>query len=76
MVLRKGKEPASAPDDIEAQVRRGLHLVTGRIPSSIEVREGMEFIRDLTDTEDMDETSALATFCLLAMNLNEFLYVD
>ena len=65
-----------APGDVQEQVRRGLHLVTGRIPSSIEIEEGLAFVRDLTETEGMDEISALATFCLVALNLNEFLYVD
>lgn len=64
------------PDDLDAQIRRGLHLVTGRIPDTIEVEDGVEFVRELRDVDGMDEDLSLAAFCLVAMNLNEFLYVD
>jgi hypothetical protein len=64
------------PGDLEAQVRRGLHLVTGRNPDTIDVEDGIRFIHDLRDSEGLDERGALSAFCLVAMNLNEFLYVD
>ena len=64
------------PDDVQAQVRRGLHLVTGRIPDTIDVGHGVDFIRELCDEDGLDEREALASFCLVALNLNEFLYVD
>ena len=39
-------------------------------------RPDREIPNALYVTEEMDEASALTTFCLVAMNLNEFLYVD
>jgi hypothetical protein len=64
------------PDALHAQVRRGLHLVTGRIPDTIEVEDGVAFIRELREVDGLDDDTSLASFCLVAMNLNEFLYVD
>jgi hypothetical protein len=67
---------AEHPGDTEAQIRRGLHLVTGRIPDTIDVTDGVMFIRELREDSGLDGQGALASFCLVAMNLNEFLYVD
>jgi hypothetical protein len=40
------------------------------------VDDGVAFIRELRESDGMDDDSSLASFCLVAMNLNEFLYVD
>lgn len=64
------------PGALEAQVRRGLHLATGRSPDRIEVADGVDFVRELSREEALDRKTALTTFCLVLLNLNEFLHVD
>ena len=60
----------------EAQVRRVLHLVTTRPPTGAEVARGVELMRSLERDAGADSDQALTSFCLLALNLNEFVYID
>ena len=62
--------------DVRAQVRRVLEVVTSRRASEDEVARGLEFIGELEREESVDRDRALDRFCLLAFNLNEFLYLD
>lgn len=61
--------------DPAACVRRTLALVTSRPPSDAEVVRGTALIRTLEQQDGTTESQALTAFCLLAMNLNEFLYL-
>jgi mono/diheme cytochrome c family protein len=63
-------------DDDAAFVAAALHRVTQREPTVAEVERGVAFIRRLRDEHGMSEELAATKFCLLAMNMNEFLYVD
>ena len=65
-----------AGDDPEAQVRVGLRLVTGRTPGQDEVRRGVELIGALDRAEGARKGDGLAAFSLVALNLNEFLFLD
>lgn len=65
-----------APDDLGAQVRRTIRLTTGRIPTEDEVTKDLAFIREMQTSSKLDEPSALAMYCLLALNSNEFMYLD
>ncbi len=65
-----------AGDDVNAQVRRALSLVTSRAPSDLEVRRGIELIQALREQENASAEAALQSFCLVALNLNEFMYLD
>jgi hypothetical protein len=67
---------AAAPDNVAAQVELILRQVTQRPPSADEVARGVRFIDDLRNSERLDPTEALRGFCLLALNLNEFIYLD
>ena len=67
---------AEFPGNLEQQVRRGLELATSREPAPIDVEDGVELVLDLRETDGMGESAALESFCLIALNLNEFLYVD
>lgn len=58
------------------RVRRILALVTSRTPSEVEVARGIDLLRRLTREDGVSEEVALSSFCLLALNLNEFLYLD
>jgi hypothetical protein len=65
-----------AGDDTAAQVRIVLSRVMQREPAEVEVERGLAFVRRFVDEHEMDQQAALQKFCLLAMNLNEFLYID
>jgi len=60
----------------QAQVRRALHQVTTRPPSDLEISRGVALLELLTSEEGLGATAALDAFCLLAFNLNEFLYLE
>ena len=63
-------------DDPRRQVERALRLVTGRTPGEKEVARGMELIERLASEDGATPDRALRYFCLVALNLNEFVYVD
>lgn len=58
------------------QVRRVLHRVTARPPTEAEVARGTALLESLTVEEGLGPIAALNAFCLLAFNLNEFLYLE
>jgi len=58
------------------QVTEILKRVLQRDPNQQEVELGVNFIRQLQEKESLNEHRALQAFCLLALNLNEFVYVD
>lgn len=64
-----------AGEETWAQVRRALWLVTSRAPTEEEVRRGVRLIEALQKDGASPET-ARKYFCLMALNLNEFLYLD
>ncbi len=66
---RSGRDPA-------AQVRAVLRRVTQRDPTPREVERGVEFLESMRGRHGLDPSEALAKFCLLALNLNEFVYLD
>ncbi len=65
-----------AGDDVAKQVRLALNLVTSRPPSEAEVQRGMKLIGAMQKEDGVTREAALGSFCLLALNLNEFLYLD
>ena len=62
--------------DPAARVRAVLRRVTQRAPTEAEVGRGVKFLAAMTGGEKLSEAEALRRFCLLALNLNEFVYVD
>jgi mono/diheme cytochrome c family protein len=62
-------------DDPAAQVRLGLTKITQRRPTEDEVDRGVAFLDGLKE-ENVPADEALRYFCLLAYNMNEFLYLD
>ena len=58
-----------------AQVKLGLQLVTQRPTRDIEVARGVALIERLVKYGEKPE-EALRRFCLLALNLTEFVYLD
>lgn len=65
-----------AGTELAEQVRRAWSLVTGRPATADEVRRGVTLMSDLQQSEGASPEAALVTFCLLALNLNEFLYLN
>ncbi len=61
---------------VERQVERTLWLVTQRVPTRADVQRGLDLLKLLDSDEHLDSDQALDAFCLLALNLNEFLFLD
>jgi mono/diheme cytochrome c family protein len=62
--------------EVAGQVRRVLNLVMSRPPSNSEVTRGVRLIESLESNDGASPRAALTWFCLMALNLNEFLYLD
>jgi hypothetical protein len=69
--LRKHAGPAPA-----AQVRLALWRVTQREPAQKEIDRGVRLMTRLEQKYGVKPDEALARFCTVALNLNEFLYLD
>jgi Protein of unknown function (DUF1553)/Protein of unknown function (DUF1549)/Planctomycete cytochrome C len=67
---------ARSGEDHAARVRLVLRRATQRDPSPREVERGVEFLARMQGQHGLDPSQALAKFCLLALNLNEFIYLD
>jgi hypothetical protein len=65
-----------AGPDVEKQVRLGLTLAVSRPPTDDEVRRGLDLIDALQKKDGVSPDAALKAFCLMAMNLTEFMYLD
>jgi hypothetical protein len=66
----------TAGDDRVAQVTLALRRTTQRPPTGAEVERGVSLIETLQTTHGLSPEAALADFCLISLNLNEFLYLD
>ena len=64
-----------AGDDVAAQVKRALALTTQRPPTEREVARGVKLIAALQKGGETPDT-ARQRFCLVALNLDEFFYLD
>ena len=65
-----------AGDDVSKQVRRALQLVTSRPPTQAEVKHGVNLIESLRAKDHATPEVALNYFCLMALNLNEMVFLD
>ncbi|MFO0527820.1 MAG: PSD1 and planctomycete cytochrome C domain-containing protein, partial [Planctomycetota bacterium] len=70
--LVRGKHP----EDLAGQVKTVLARITQREPKAEEVARGVKLIERWVSQEQLDPRMALRNFCLLALNLNEFVYLD
>jgi hypothetical protein len=66
----------SVGDDIQDQAVFALERVLQRVPTDDEVERAVQFIDRMMSQYNQDAENALAKFCLLALNVNEFVYVD
>ena len=60
----------------EDQVRDILHRVTQRQPSEAEVSQGVELLNQWQQQDGLSADDSLKYICLIAFNLNEFIFVD
>ena len=65
-----------AGEDPSKQIAHGLKLILSRIPSSEEIDAAINMLKDIKTSAKLSEKDALDRFALLALNLNEFLYLD
>ncbi len=71
-----GRLKAEHPGDLAAQVRAGLELVTCKEPDAESLAIAKELTDKLQGEHGLDPDTALERFCLVALNLNEFLFLD
>ncbi len=64
------------PHELRAQVQRAIRLTTGRPQRDEEMVRDLAFIQVQRDTHKLSEADALKRYCLLALNANEFIYLD
>ena len=70
---RVRRDAGAEADD---RVRRAIRLVLSRTPTQDEVARGVGFLDDLRAEDGLGADRALELFCLMALNLNEFMYLD
>jgi len=58
------------------QVETALWRVFQRPPTKQEIERGLRLIQSLKTDHNLSDRAALKMFCLVALNLNEFLFVD
>lgn len=61
---------------VEDRVRFGLRLVLCREPEPTEIQQALTFMQELQQHEGVSSEVALNRFALLALNLNEFIFLD
>jgi mono/diheme cytochrome c family protein len=67
---------AEAGDNRPVQVRLALERTLQRVPRDEEVSRGMKLLMSLEEEQGLSPDEALRYFCLAALNLNEFVYLD
>ncbi|BBO34663.1 PSD1 and planctomycete cytochrome C domain-containing protein [Lacipirellula parvula] len=65
-----------AGDDPKDQVARAIEITLGREATKEEIADGLELLNQLTKEHNRDPQEALRYWCLVALNQNEFLYLD
>jgi len=65
-----------AGDQPADQVRYVLRRVLQREPTPAEIDRGLTFIKTTRETDKVAAAESLRRFCLLALNLNEFVYLE
>jgi len=63
-------------DQTEAMVRRAIELALVRPASDTEVSRGVALIDELEATDGVGPGRSFELYCLMVLNLNEFVYLD
>jgi hypothetical protein len=65
-----------AGDDPAAQIKLAWRLVTCREPTDTEISKSLHLIQSLQNNDGALPKAAMNNFCLMMLNLNEFVYVN
>jgi hypothetical protein len=65
-----------AGDDVHAQVELALKRTLQRAPNEAEIRRGIDLIGKMRTEHGLAATDALRQYCLIALNLTEFLFLE
>jgi len=71
-----GERLSAQPGDLSSRVRSALSLVTQREPAEADLRTANRLIERLRSEAGLSEQQALDRVALMALNLNEFIYLD
>lgn len=63
-------------DDVSAQIRAAFEFALSRPAVESEMASGIEFLEAMQKEHGLSKEEALDRFCLLVLNLNEFVYLD
>ena len=63
-------------DSTTDRVERALELTLSRPATNADVERGLNLIATLKSVHGLDDARALDLFCLVVLNLNEFVYLD
>ena len=63
-------------DNTPAEVRRALEIALTRSVTDAEVARGVALVDTLENQDGVGPTRSLELFCLMVLNLNEFVYLD
>jgi hypothetical protein len=66
----------TADDDTTAIVRRALEIALTRPVTDDEVARGVALVDALEDQDGVGPSRAAELYCLMVLNLNEFIYLD
>ena len=58
------------------QVQLALRRVLQREPDKNEIARGVKYLNDAQEQDKLSADLALQRFCLICLNLNEFVFVD
>ncbi len=64
------------PGDLRAQLARARELACGREPPREDLDEAEAFVAEVRARDGLDDAAAMQAYCLVVLNLNEFLTVD
>ena len=65
-----------AGDDPTAKVTHAFKIAFSREPTDREIAAGLAMIKDIKEKTGISDDVAMERFALLALNLNEFVYLD
>ena len=66
----------NAGHDVTAQVALALRRTIQREPTSKEIERGVALVKTLRRDYQLSDRAAMQQFCVMAYNLNEFMYLD
>ena len=65
-----------AGNTLHDQIKHGLSIVFSRSPEPKEIEAGVKMVEEVKAVGNLSDKDALDRFALLALNLNEFMYLD